>query len=298
MAKVSVIVPAHNAAHTLGPCLASVLDGPWADLEMVVVDDGSTDDTVAVAKALGDPRIRILSLSSRQGPAAARNAGVRQSVGAFLLFLDADCTVSPDWVGSAIAPFDDGAVVAVEGAIHYENDSPTFRHRVPVNPFYNFDAVHPINRGGRDFAAANIAYRRSVFERLGGFDADSFPMGREDTDLGLRASALGKIPFQPPMKVTHRDSNWSARRLWASARRYEADVRLLKRTGSFPFRSGPVLHPRFLLMLVCPPLIAFRYRRQLRSFRDATFVPVFFVYLLLLRLCIWRAAVTNRVLVV
>lgn len=91
--RVSVIVPAYNYAQFLDTCLQSVLTQPLADLELVVVDDGSTDETAAVAARF--PRIQYL-YQPNQGLSAARNTGMRASSGEYLLFLDADDLLAPD----------------------------------------------------------------------------------------------------------------------------------------------------------------------------------------------------------
>ncbi|HEY0105184.1 MAG TPA: glycosyltransferase family 2 protein, partial [Rhizomicrobium sp.] len=90
----SVVVPVYNRAAALGAALASVLAQGEADFEIVVVDDGSTDDPKAVVDALGDPRIRFLAQENRGG-GAARNAGIAQARGAFIAFLDSDDVFRP-----------------------------------------------------------------------------------------------------------------------------------------------------------------------------------------------------------
>lgn len=296
MPKVSVIVPARNATRTIVRCLRSITDGVEKDIEIIVVDDASDDDTATLVHNFPDDRITLLSLPAQAGAAAARNAGLKRAKSELVFFLDADCVADRQWITSGCRSFDDPSIVGVEGSIHYEIASPTFRHRVPVNPFYNFDEVRPINAEGRDYAAANVAYRRSVLAQIGGFDARNFPSGREDTDLGLRARRRGLVRFCAAMQVVHLEDNWTASSLWRSARRYEADVRLLARNGDFPFRFGPLLHPQLLALLLFPPMIPIRYRRQLRTFRDVTFLPAFFVYLVLVRFHLWRAALAHRTL--
>src|SRR5579862_1320744 len=88
MAKVSVIIPVYNGAATIGRALASVFAQTFTDYEIVVVNDGSTDDTASVLAGYGD-RIRTILLSN-SGPSAARNAGVSASSGEYLAFLDDD----------------------------------------------------------------------------------------------------------------------------------------------------------------------------------------------------------------
>ena len=89
MPQVSVVIPAYNAAATLRQTLATVAEQTHADLEIVVVDDGSTDDTASLARDAGDERLRVISVSNG-GVARARNHGIEEARGDFVAFLDAD----------------------------------------------------------------------------------------------------------------------------------------------------------------------------------------------------------------
>ncbi len=100
----SVVVPAHNVEIYVGEALSSIRRQPYRKVEIIVVDDGSADGTVRVAKAhrLRDPRVRIVRRSNG-GPSAARNTGVAAAAGEFLAFLDPDDLVRTDAYTSSIA---------------------------------------------------------------------------------------------------------------------------------------------------------------------------------------------------
>lgn len=93
MTLVSVIVPAHNAALTIESCLHSVFTQSYKDLEIIVVEDSSTDETASVLQRLRDPRLKILRVSCRSA-AASRNRGLAEAKGDFIQFLDADDLLS------------------------------------------------------------------------------------------------------------------------------------------------------------------------------------------------------------
>jgi glycosyltransferase involved in cell wall biosynthesis len=93
MALVSVIIPAHNAALTIESCLDSVFTQLYKDLEIIVVEDSSTDETASILQRLRDPRLRIVSVSCRSA-AASRNRGLEEAKGEFIQFLDADDLLS------------------------------------------------------------------------------------------------------------------------------------------------------------------------------------------------------------
>ncbi|MEO8027139.1 MAG: glycosyltransferase family A protein [Bryobacteraceae bacterium] len=100
--RFSVVIPAFNAEQFLPCAIRSVLAQTDPRLELIVVDDGSTDKTVSVACGFGDPRLRVLSRSNSGGPAAPRNEGILASQGEYVAFLDADDW----WVPQKLAAFD------------------------------------------------------------------------------------------------------------------------------------------------------------------------------------------------
>jgi glycosyltransferase involved in cell wall biosynthesis len=90
MPKVSVIIPTYNRAHLIGRSIKSVLDQTFIDFELIVVDDGSTDNTEEVVKAYNDQRIRYIRYTKNRGAPAARNTGIRAARGEYIAFNDSD----------------------------------------------------------------------------------------------------------------------------------------------------------------------------------------------------------------
>jgi glycosyltransferase involved in cell wall biosynthesis len=183
----SVIIPARNAGATLGACLTALAasDGDVVLHEMIVVDDGSTDDTAAVAAAAG---VRVLAGPARV-PAAARNAGVRVASGDPIVFIDADCAPEPGCLAALLAPFADASVAGVRGSY-------TTRQRAIVARFVQLEMDEKQARMAASpsvavMDTACVAYRRAVFLTSGGFD-ERFPHAAvEDTDLSFRIAARG-----------------------------------------------------------------------------------------------------------
>jgi glycosyltransferase involved in cell wall biosynthesis len=101
---VSVVVPAFNAANTIAETLRSISQQTYSALEIVVVDDGSTDETADIARRHGDPRLRVVA-KANGGVASARNAGIRNSHGAFVAFIDADDLWPEDRLERQLAAF-------------------------------------------------------------------------------------------------------------------------------------------------------------------------------------------------
>ncbi|MCO5236989.1 MAG: glycosyltransferase family 2 protein [Chitinophagaceae bacterium] len=101
MAKISVIIPAFNAARTIFGSVRSVLYQTFPDFEIIVVDDGSEDATFKIASSVRDPRIKVFSTINK-GLSAARNYGMRNASGKFIYFLDADDWIEPNLLEEAL----------------------------------------------------------------------------------------------------------------------------------------------------------------------------------------------------
>ena len=104
--RISVVLPVHNRADVLARAIQGVLDQRLKDFELVIVDDGSTDDSVRVAKSFKDKRIELVELGENRGGNVARNAGVRAAKAALIAFLDSDDAYLPEKLDRVVAEFD------------------------------------------------------------------------------------------------------------------------------------------------------------------------------------------------
>ena len=206
---ISVVIPAYNAADHLERCLTALSRSVDEPLECIVVDDGSTDDTVTVAKSLG---AEVLSTGGRCGPSRARNLGAYAAKGEILFFVDADVCVRPDTVGKIAGEFaGDMALDAVMGAYDVRPDAQNFMSQYR-NLMHSF-----VHRSGRreatTFWSGCGAIRREVFLNAGGFDETFKNPAIEDIDLGYRLhGANRKLALNPGIEVKHLKS-WSLRGL-------------------------------------------------------------------------------------
>lgn len=183
--QVSVIVPAFNAEKTLGACLAALLaqTAPRDSYEVIVVDDGSTDATRAVAESHG---VTVLAQPNR-GAAAARNLGAQNARGDILLFIDADSAPDARWIEALVAPFADRSIAGASGEKKTRQTNLWARY---VQLEYDFKYDRMDAQGTTDFIdSSTAAYRREIFLSNQGFD----PTLREaeDTDLSFRLSERG-----------------------------------------------------------------------------------------------------------
>lgn len=185
---ISVVIPALNAAW----CIQDQLDALRGQLtsrtfEVIVADNGSTDDTVEIARDTG---ARVVDAAAFPGPGAARNVGARAAAGEILVFLDADDVVEPDYLDRITAALDD--VDLVGARVEQRLLNPGWSS--DVRTIAQNDELPRIENSARDsdirwIYCATLALRRSTFERLGGFDSQL--LAAEDVDLCLRAHAAG-----------------------------------------------------------------------------------------------------------
>lgn len=184
----SVVMPVLNGGPDLDRCLAALRRSAFRDWELIVVDDGSSDDSAGRAAAAG---ARVLGSGGRRGPGGARNLGAEQARGAYLFFLDADCEVHTETLARAAAALtSEPAPDAVFGS--YDDDPVASGF---VARFKNL-THHYVHQRGRPeagtFWAGCGAVRRSAFLEVGGFDAELFPRPSiEDIELGYRLRGRG-----------------------------------------------------------------------------------------------------------
>lgn len=106
MPAISVILPVHNRADVLPRAIESVLAQQFTDFELIVVDDGSSDESARVAESFNDSRIRLIRLERNRGGNAARNEGLRAAQGPLIAFLDSDDRYLPNKLATVVAHFD------------------------------------------------------------------------------------------------------------------------------------------------------------------------------------------------
>lgn len=196
---VSVIIPARNAADLIGLQLAALGRQTHTDFEVVVSDNGSTDDTVAVARALaGGLDLRVVDASARPGVSHARNVGLRAGLADKLLICDADDEVAESWVAAMAAALDDHDLVT--GTLEVTKLNSDERARTFIPPMCE---GLPLSMGFRPYAfGGNLGVRRDLFDRLGGFD-EEYTDGHEDVEFSWRAIEHGATLSAVPGGVIH-----------------------------------------------------------------------------------------------
>ncbi|MBC8074101.1 MAG: glycosyltransferase, partial [Deltaproteobacteria bacterium] len=257
---VTVLLPAFNEGKVIEASIRSLLGSEYDNLEILVIDDGSTDDTAAVVARMValEPRVRYLH-KSNGGKASAANFGIGMATGEILVAVDADTVVAPDAIRRMVAHFADPGVAAVCGNVEVGNVCST------LTAFQAIEYVTSQNFDRRAFAALNCigvvpgalgAWRRAVVLAAGGYSHDTLV---EDADLTLSVLAAGGRITYEPHAIGRTEAPQSLGALWKQRFRwtYGTYQCLAKHRGSL-FRGslGWIALPNVLLFQVLFPILS------------------------------------------
>lgn len=209
---VTIIIVNYNGRSTLGPCLTSVYQTVEPGTQILLIDNQSTDDSVAFVEQQY-PQVRIVRNAQNNGYAGGNNLGAKLATGEFLIVLNPDTVVSPGWLTALLRPCAQDASVGMTTPRLLLLDNP---HRLnaagndvhisgltlcrgmgePEDAYEETAVVSAVS-------GAAFAIRRALFQQLGGFD-EQFFMYMEDTDLSLRAQLAGyRCLYVPDARVYH-----------------------------------------------------------------------------------------------
>jgi len=191
--KVSTIIPTYNRSGVLPATVESALAQTYPDFEVIVVNDGSEDDTRQIAERIDDPRVTVIHHAHNRGVAAARNTGIEAARGTLLAFLDDDDRWLPDKLAKQAPLFDDPAIGLVYCGVAIVDERGTVtRHAIPTR---RGDIYRSLLFKNCTSASSVVVTRRACFEQLGTFDEDLPPF--EDHDMWLRIARRYRVDFVP-----------------------------------------------------------------------------------------------------
>ena len=191
--RVSVIMPCYNSASFLDEAIASVLNQTFQDLELIVIDDGSTDDTLDIARQnqRKDPRVVVLPLPKNGGSSNARNAGIRIAKGEWLAILDSDDVAMPSRFEEQLRLVDRDRDLVMIGSSSISMDAqgwPIRRHHYPTK---HAALLKRLLTMGAFPPHSSMLYKKEVLARLRLFNTAYIPS--EDYDLYLRLAEVGRM---------------------------------------------------------------------------------------------------------
>lgn len=194
----SVIIPTFNRAHLLGTAIDSVLDQTFKDFEILIVDNGSTDNTQEVVQGIKDARVKYLYIEPTGSPAGPRNAGLRSSRGKWLAFLDSDDVWFPEKLERIGAIAETNAYDLIS---HFQEKTDERGRYVGVmGPRLNMEPSYiELLTTENTFATSSVVVRREILERHElKFRLESGYVAIEDYDLWLRILRVGGKSFVLP----------------------------------------------------------------------------------------------------
>jgi mycofactocin system glycosyltransferase len=244
--NISIVIPVKDRADELERCLSSisVLNYPQEKLQIIVVDDGSSDDSSQVAQQF--QALVVPSGGVGRGPAAARNVGALRATGEILAFIDSDCTASREWLNELLPAFNNPSMAAVGGQVDGMcNESAVDRYESTMSSL-SLGSRERSGSGGNDtfyLPSCNLLVRRSAFRSAGGFK-DEMHVG-EDVDLTWRLRDNGwTISYIPAGNVLHEHRS-SIKSFMSRRFDYGTSEGMLQ-----------LLHPERRKRMVIPPLLA------------------------------------------
>jgi glycosyltransferase involved in cell wall biosynthesis len=253
--EASVVIAVHNARHTINETLrclfASTFPVPY---EVVVVDDASTDGTAELCEAFA---VRLIRLETNQGPARARNIGIRHTRGEVIVFLDSDVTFPPDLVGRMLGLMADPGVAGVGTFTSPQPLNAGFYPRYFAMNYY-YSMLRAFDAGALNAICTRCGtLRRSVFDAVGGFDERYREPSIEDYHFSLQLQGRYRIQWDKTMVHSHHYPDTLAkiwRRYYRNTRAMYWSMRESKVRYVSPYRED--LYALILMGCAVPLLIA------------------------------------------
>lgn len=200
MILVSVIIPFYNSERTLKPCLLSVQAAVRENMEVILVNDGSRDDSIRIAAEFP---FRIIHLEKQSGPAAGRNRGAREAEGKYLLFVDSDVILHEDSIENLVKTYEDRSDIVGVSAIY--SDQPAapglFQEFKALEETYKYSCYRADQYSSFDAHCGSV--RKDVFFEIGGFNTAYKGADTEDVEFGHVLSKKYKNCINPAVKVDH-----------------------------------------------------------------------------------------------
>jgi O-antigen biosynthesis protein len=230
--RVSVVVCSFNGAATLADCLDGLARLDYPDYEVILVDDGSTDETAMIGERFG---VRVIS-TSNLGLSSARNIGLRAATGELVAYIDDDCRPDRDWLRYLVAALEPSSAVGVGGPNVAPSDGGTVEEcvaRAPGGPVH----VLVSDREAEHLPGCNMGFRRDALVAVGGFDPQ-FREAGDDVDICWRLQERGwTLAFSPAAMVWHRRRR-SVRAYLRQQRNYGKAEALLERKWPERYNRG------------------------------------------------------------
>jgi glycosyltransferase involved in cell wall biosynthesis len=263
----------------------SILAQSFEDFELIIVNDGSTDDTDRIVRSFDDGRIRYFRRDANSGSiGAVRKYSVTLTRGKYVFFTDSDCHPAKTWLEEGFRALENHGTDAIEGKVVY--------HEIGYKPSLSDKPI--MNSCGGEWMTSNMAFRREAL-LLNPFSQEFSRL--DDRDLALRIRRKSAIPFVESCIVYHRKKKRTVRSYLRESLDARDKVVLVKLHGDRldnPFR---IVHPKLLLTLIFPFMIFAEFLSgKIRSMDDLRLLPFVYVKAVYIRFLVWKTALKEKVL--
>lgn len=290
--KASIIIPMYNAEKHIAELLEALTKQVERNFEVIIIDDGSTDNSYKIATQTKTKFSLKIINQENQGPAVARNMGIKEAKSDIIIFLDSDCIPTKIFIKNILKPFKNPEISGVQGEYITKN----FNNLIARYVGYEIEYRHRNMKEKIDHIATYAcAYRKKDLGE--GFLTDFKEPNMEDIELSYRLSEQGKkLVFQPSAKVKHPHpenifkylKQQFKRGYWRVLGHYKHPKKLLKDSyfGSALFIQGFLVLLLFLSFLFPVDLTVFRFFSPKEDISFYFFIEIFkaipFFYPLLL----------------
>lgn len=302
MRKIAVCITTYNSAAYLERCISSVLAQTYKDFRLIIVDDGSTDNTKDIIIGFSDERICYKKNPRNFGIAASRNECIKQLEGEeYVFFTDADCYVDKKWLENGLKIYEqDQKTICVNGKTVYVSEE-YFPH-IYENSHIQTDSWT------ESYQTCNISYKRIVFNKLK-FDETNFNLVMEDIDFAIMVKHLFpdmKLVSTDTMKVTHQKKKWTISGFFKDTQKVMYIVNFIKKHGKnnrmMPLAyRGSILNKEYLLLSIFPLGIIyyiFKTRKRVSSWLDVIFVFLYVIKSYYYRFLVWKYAIKKKIFLI
>jgi glycosyltransferase involved in cell wall biosynthesis len=194
--KISVLIPTYHRGQLLAATLHSALTQTWSELEIIVIDDASTDDTYAVACSVQDARLRVVRHMQNLGVSAALNTGIQAAQGDLIAILEHDDIWLPEKLARQIPLFDNPEVGLVYCGVAMVAEEGEIGRTAPLK---RGDIYEELLFKSYITTSSSVVVRRACFEQAGLFDETLH--GTQDYDMWIRIARHYKVDFVPDVLV-------------------------------------------------------------------------------------------------
>lgn len=172
---ISVVVPIYNTSKHLPHCLNSIIHQTYQNLEIILIDDGSTDNSYQIAEsyAMKDPRVKLIH-QKNTGQSAARNHGIKIATGKYISFIDSDDKITKDFIEQLLLPFSQQNTSLSVCGIHYKRLKQNSVSNVYINPVrqkhksesHKAYILYLLTIDGRMYSSVNKLYKTSIVKKI------------------------------------------------------------------------------------------------------------------------------------